>query len=222
VTSWSARAPTPALPVIVVGAGGHARVLVEALRCVGARIIGCSGQEMTRPTTLPFDVGFLDGDDAILDYSPGSVYLVNGIGTVDSTSRRAALFQQFKAKGYRFTQVVHPSAVVASEVALGEGVQIMAGAIVQPSTSIGANSLINTRASVDHDCDIGPHVHVAPGAILSGGVRVGRGAHIGTGATVIQGVTIGEGSLVAAGATVIESVPDHVTVSGLPARIMSS
>ncbi|MEE8535884.1 MAG: sugar acetyltransferase, partial [Kiloniellales bacterium] len=68
--------------------------------------------------------------------------------------------------------------------------------------------------------EIGAHVHLAPGATLSGGVCVGRGAHIGTGATVIQGLTIGQGSLVAAGATVIESVPDHVSVSGVPARIM--
>ncbi len=220
MTPWSARAPTPALPVIVLGAGGHARVLIEALQCVGARIIGCSGQDTKRPASLPTEIDFLTGDEAVLDHAPGSIYLVNGVGTVDSTGRRATLFDRFKTKGYRFAQVIHPSAVVASGVILGEGAQIMAGAVVQPGTSIGKNSLVNTRAAVDHDCEIGAHVHLAPGATLSGGVCVGRGAHIGTGAAVIQGITIGEGSLVAAGAAVIESVPDHVSVSGVPARIM--
>ena len=216
---WSARAPTPALPVILLGAGGHARVLIDALRCVGARILGFTCPEAGRRDELFDDVAFLGGDEAVLARPSGSVYLVNGLGTVASTALRSALYLRFTAKGYRFAQVIHPSAVIASDVRLGEGVQIMAGAVVQPGVRIGDNSLVNTRVSVDHDCEIGAHVHIAPGATLSGAVSVGDGAHIGTGATIIQGITIGGGSLVAAGATVIEPVPDHVTVVGLPARV---
>lgn len=219
MTPWSARAPTPALPVILLGAGGHARVLIDALRCVGARILGCTCSEAVPPEGLPKGVAFLGDDEAVREHSSGAVYLVNALGTVASTARRSALYARFKAEGYRFAQVIHPSAVIASDVRLGEGVQIMAGAVVQPGVRIGEDSLVNTGACVDHDCEIGAHVHIAPGATLSGAVSVGDGAHIGTGATIIQGITIGGGSLVAAGATVIEPVPDHVTVVGLPARV---
>ena len=221
MTPWSARSPVPALPVIVLGAGGHGRVLIDTLRCMGARILGCTSNDPARPKDLPDGIEFLGDDAAVLERSFGSVYLVNGLGSVASTRRRSALFERFKAEGYRFAQAVHPSAVVASDVALGEGVQIMAGAVVQPGSRIGDNSLVNTGAVVDHDCEIGAHVHIAPGATLSGGLRVGDNVHIGTGAVVIQGVSIGDGSLVAAGATVIEPVPDHVTVVGLPARAIA-
>ena len=222
MTTWSARSPTPALPVIVLGVGGHARVLIATLRLIGARIVGCSGHDTTRPASIPVDIDFLGGEDAVFDRPPASVYLVNGLGSVASGGRRDAAFDRFKAKGYRFAQVVHPAAVMASSIALGEGIQIMAGAIVQPGCSIGDNTLINIRAAVDHDCLIGSHVHIAPGAVLSGGVSVGNCAHIGTGATVIQGIAVGEGSLVAAGATVIEPVADHVAVAGMPAHVMVS
>jgi UDP-perosamine 4-acetyltransferase len=101
---------------------------------------------------------------------------------------------------------------------LGEGVQIMAGTVVQPGSKIGDNTILNTRSSVDHDCEIGAHVHIAPGVTLSGGVRVHDDAHIGAGAVLIQGVEVGASSLVAAGSVVIHAVPANTRVAGMPAR----
>ncbi len=90
-----------------------------------------------------------------------------------------------------FETVIHPSAVIAPEVHIDDGVQVMAGAIVQPGSWLGENVIINTGARVDHDCTIDAHAHVAPGVTLSGNVHVGNGAHIGAGATVIQGIKVG-------------------------------
>jgi UDP-perosamine 4-acetyltransferase len=145
---------------------------------------------------------------------------VNGLGSVESTAKRAALFQRFKGKGYRFATVVHPSAVVAGDVVLEEGVQVMAGAVIQPGTRVGENTIVNTGAIVDHDCALASHVHVAPGAVLSGGVSIGEGTHVGTGAKIIQGVRVGSHSLVAAGAVVVDPVGERARVFGVPAREM--
>jgi UDP-perosamine 4-acetyltransferase len=159
------------------------------------------------------------GDDSlVLKRPPSSVRLVNGIGSTGSTSRRTEVYCRFHDLGYAFVGVVHPAATVALDAVLGEGVQLMAGSVVQAGARIAENVLINTRASVDHDCDIGAHAHVAPGATLSGGVQLGEGVHVGTGATIIQGVRIGAGAIVAAGAVVVTDIPRNVTVAGVPAR----
>lgn len=204
------------LPVIILGAGGHARVLVEALRRQEVAIEGCTA--VAAPERLPDGIRFLGGDEAVFARDPGTIRLVNGIGSVRNSERRGAVFEQCRERGFRFASVFHPSAVVAADVALAEGAQLMAGAIVQPGAEVRDNVIVNTGARIDHDCILEAHVHVAPGAVLSGGVHVGRGAHIGTGAVIIQGIRIGENALVAAGAVVVRDVPDHARVKGNPAR----
>ena len=89
---------------------------------------------------------------------------------------RERLYAAWRAKGYDFPALVHPSAWIAPGVILGDGVQVMAGVVIQPGCAIGENSIVNTRAGVDHDCSIGCDVHVAPGATLCGAVTVEYGA----------------------------------------------
>lgn len=184
------------LPVIVLGAGGHAKVLIDALLASSVIIVGIVDPNPALAGTKILGVPVLGGDDVVDEIPPSQVQLVNGLGSVGLPANRQQLFARFKEMGYSFATVVHPSAVVASDVVLGEGPQVMAGAVIQPGSKIGLNSIINTRASVDHDCIIGDHVHIAPGVTLSGGVSVGACSHIGTGATVIQGISIGNGCLV--------------------------
>lgn len=206
-------------PVIIVGGGGHARVLVEALRAGNVSILGITDADPAKRGGTVMGVPVL-GDDSVLgQHGPGRVLLVNGLGSVRTPAARTSLFEAFASQGFSFATVIHPRAVVASDAMLAEGAQIMAGAVIQPGVSIGRNSIVNSGAVVDHDCVIGDHVHLSPGATLSGGVRVGSGSHVGTGATVIQGISIGAGCLVAAGAVVISDVPDGATVMGVPARI---
>lgn len=207
-------------PVIILGCGGHAKVLIEALRLMKVPIAGVVDANPGLNGRSFFGIPIIGGDGDVLRRAPETVLLVNGVGSVRQPERRTALFENFQQKGYRFQTIVHPSVVICSDTRVEEGAQIMAGAIIQPGVRVGSNAIVNTRATVDHDCIIGQHAHLAPGVTLSGGVTVGNRAHIGTGATIIQGITIGIGSLVAAGAVVTADVPDGVTVMGVPARMV--
>ncbi len=204
------------LPVLIIGAGGHARVLIEALAKSGTAMLGCVAKEA--PACGSLLIPFLGDDEALYSHAPSSVVLVNGIGSIARPDLRRDIFLRFKQKGYRFGVVAHPAAILPSEVVLGEGAQVMAGVILQPGCRIGDNVIVNTGAVVDHDCRIGAHAHIAPGAVLSGDVTVGEGAHVGTGARVIQGVEIGAGAVVGAGAAVVRDVPPGAKVAGVPAR----
>lgn len=204
-------------PVIIIGNGGHAKVLVDCLRLKNVNIIGMldkcpsSGIEVT-------DIPILGDDCAIFDYPSDAVELVSGIGSIGNTGLRTDIFNRFKNLGYSFRSVIHPNAIVSENCYLGEGIQIMAGAVINTGTQIAADTIVNTGAVIDHDCKIGSHVHIAPGVTISGGVRIGDGSHIGTGATIIQGVTIGERALIAAGAVVISDIASGSKVVGVPAK----
>ncbi|WP_126428727.1 acetyltransferase [Brevibacillus marinus] len=202
--------------VIVIGGGGHAKVLIDTLQALLIPIIGFTDINDKSETVL--GVPFLGSDEQIYRYSPEEVALVNGLGAVGDASLRQNLFETFQQAGYRFATVVHPSAVVSRHTQLGEGVQVMAKAVIQPGTVIGANTIVNTGALLDHDCAVGMHVHVAPGATVCGQVSIGDQVHVGAGATILQGLKIGQGSVVGAGAVVTRSVPPGVTVVGVPAR----
>ena len=208
------------LSVILLGAGGHAKVLVHILLGAHQPILGCTDPKETQSPIL--DLKRLGDDEAVFQYAPDEVQLVNGVGSASSTVLREKLYSRFKAKGYSFLSVIDPSATIAFGVQLSEGVQIMAGAILHPGSSVGADAIVNTGAIIDHDCVVGPHVHIAPGAVLSGCVRVDSGAHVGTGACVIQGVSIGARSIIGAGAVVIDDVPPGVTSVGVPARALDT
>ncbi len=203
---------------LIIGAGGHAKVLAEALLLSGKAILGFVDAQSQLKGGKVLDFSVLGGDDDVLNYSPEEVLLVNGVGSVGDNKPRQKLFDLFKSRGYRFATVIHPSAIVSPRVTFGEGVQVMAGSIIQIGTQIGQNTIINSGAIVDHDCVIGEHVHVAPGCTISGGVRVGRLAHIGSGSTLIQGLRIGEESLIGAGSVVVKEVAPSTKVFGVAAH----
>lgn len=206
------------LPIIILGGGGHAKVLIDALLLQHREVLGYTDKDDGDKMILC--VLRLGNDKTILEYDPKKLKLVNGVGSIASTSSRKRLYERFRRKGYHFESVIHPSAMIASDVQLEEGVQIMARAVVQPGCRLGANTILNTGALVDHDCDIGDHVHIAPGAVLSGNVRIGEGVHVGTGAIILQGLDIGIKSVIGAGAVIVKDVPAGVTVVGVPGQVI--
>jgi UDP-perosamine 4-acetyltransferase len=203
-------------PLILLGAGGHARVLLSTLLLLSRKILGFVAPDNSQASL--FGVPYMGGDDAVAMHDPGQVLLVNGVGSVASITNRLKVYESFRKRGYRFASVIHPGAVIAPEVQLADGVQIMAGAILQTGSIAEEDCIINTGARIDHDCVLQAHAHVAPGAVLSGNVRVGARAHVGVGAVVIQGVRIGSDSIVGAGAVVLSDVPESCTVVGVPAQ----
>jgi sugar O-acyltransferase (sialic acid O-acetyltransferase NeuD family) len=199
------------MSLIVLCAGGHARVVIEALLSRGRRPNGVTDCDSARVGTFIGGVPITGPDDDILKLRTDQVELVNGLGNRASRSSsglsaRRELFDRFVALGYAFPVISHASAVIASDASLGDGAQVMAGAIIQPAARLGRNVLVNSRAVVEHDCQVGDHAHIAPGAVLCGGVLVGECAHIGAGAVVLGGVSVGAGAVVAAGAIVAKNV----------------
>lgn len=192
--------------VLLLGAGGHAKVVIEALRCMGRTILGVVTPDLPKETEV-FGIPVLGSDETVYGFSPLHVELVNGIGALPGSALRWHLCQLFRKRGYRFAPVIHPSAVIAPNAVLAEGVQIMAGVVIQPGVEIGSDSIINTRSSVDHDCSIGPNCHLAPGVTLSGGITIGAGCHLGPGSCVVQGISIGDNTVIAAGSVVYENIP---------------
>ncbi len=207
--------------VAVLGGGGHAKVLVDALTqvhpswsiavldphpellgtvLVGAPVVG--------------DDGALAG---LLKANPELRFAV-GVGAVRSTALRQRLFEMALAAGAHPLTIIHPSACVSRWAAIEAGVQVLAGAIVNAGAEVQANALVNTGAIVEHDCVVERHAHVATGARLAGGVVVGAGAMVGAGAVVRQGQRIGPGAMVGAGAAVVSDVGAGETVAGVPAR----
>ncbi len=168
------------------------------------------------------EFNYLGDDNSVEGFCAGEVLLVNGLGSVSTAGRRTILFDRFKEKRCRFATVVHPSAIIARDVQLGEGCQIMAGAVIQAGVRCGDNVIINTHSSVDHDSSVGAHTHISIGSTVSGDVDIGEKVYVGAGSTVIQGVSIGTGCLIAAGAVVIRDVADYERVAGVPARRMKN
>lgn len=208
-------------PLIVIAAGGHAKVLIDALRRTGVTPVACVDADPRRVGDRLLGVPVVGDDDWLRhSHAPGSVLLINGVGGIGDTTVRQRVFERFSTWGYNFATVVDPSAIIAQDVELGEGTQILAGAILQPGTRLGHNSIVNTRAAIDHDGCVGAHCHIAPGAILSGAVTIADNVHVGTGAAVVQGVRIATRAIVGAGAVVIRDIGEGEVVVGNPARVI--
>jgi UDP-perosamine 4-acetyltransferase len=210
--------------LILIGAGGHARVVVEILRRARQSLVAAVDADQRLHGKTIDGIPIIGGDAEVLARRPDSVLLINAIGNrsvavgTSGLGVRRRLFSDYVARGYRFGSVISPDALIASTVRLGDGCHIVTGAILQPGAEIGANTIINTGAQIDHDCVIGDHGHVAPGVVLCGGVRVGAEVHIGAGAVVVQETIIGDGATIGAGAVVTADVAPGATVLGVPAR----
>jgi UDP-perosamine 4-acetyltransferase len=205
-------------PVIILGGGGHARVVIDALRCAGHVIAGVIDPKPDVAENLPSGITWLGKD--LSRACASEVQLAIGVGSLEVGFKnpRPKLFKEAKAGGFEILSFRHPSAIVAADVELGEGSQVMAGAILQTGVRTGVNCIVNSGASLDHDCRIGDHVHIAPRVVLSGTVEVGHGCHLGTGAIVIQNIKIGAEAMIAAGAIVNRDVPASARLISRPQR----
>jgi UDP-perosamine 4-acetyltransferase len=205
--------------ILLIGGGGHCPVIIEALRKSGRfSILG-----IVDPQKIPdniFGIPAIGTDDDLpILFRTGCSHAVICVGSVGHPTIRIKLAQTLKKIGFSCPAIVHPSAIVATNVALGEGTFIAAGAIICPGVKIGNYAIVNTGAIVDHHCTLGDFVHIAPGVTLSGGVGIGRNSHIGTGSSVIENRTIGCDVLIGAGSVVVNDIADGQKAFGNPCII---
>ncbi|MEI7967450.1 MAG: NeuD/PglB/VioB family sugar acetyltransferase [Betaproteobacteria bacterium] len=210
-------------PVIIVGAGGHAVVVADALLAAGRTVLGFVDGDPAKLGTWVLGLPVLGDDAALNSHRDCGIELVNGIGGPGTTSSagqvtlRRRVQHRLSALGWTFAAVRHPGAIVSPSAELGPSAHVLAGAVVQPCAQVGDGAIVNTRAVIEHHTHVGVFAHIAPAAVLCGEVWVGEEAHVGAGAVVRQGIHLAARVMVAAGAAVVRDVHEGV-VAGVPAR----
>lgn len=187
------------------GASGHARVIREVLSTQGIDVLGLIDDNP--------DVNEFDGLPISHSFKGLSPIIVS-IG--DCLARRRIVEMLGNVE---FGMAIHSSAIISSDVKIGEGSVIMAGTILQPRVIVGKHTIVNTGSSVDHNCIIGDYVHIAPHCTLCGDITIGELSWIGAGTTIIQGINIGRNCFIGAGSVVIKDIPDNSLAFGNPCRV---
>jgi len=189
-------------PILIIGGGGHASVLVDILRAQGREILAVVCPDDISMRSVFNGIPHLKNDADVLTFAPDEVLLVNGIGMLPTSNLKRKLNQYYLSYDYQFETVIAESAHVSPFADVEAGAQVFAGAIVQVGAQIGAHSVINSGAIIEHDCKIGHYNHIAPRATLCGQVTTGENVYVGAGATVIQNIMLAQNSIVGAGAIV--------------------
>jgi sugar O-acyltransferase (sialic acid O-acetyltransferase NeuD family) len=200
--------------VIIIGAGGHGKVVADILQLQNVPIKGFLDDEPTTWNTMVLGLPVLGPIDQYREFAPDG--LIMGIG---SNSLREQIVELLEPGAINlWMNAIHPTATVARSVELGCGVVMAAHTVVNPDAKIGNHVVVNTGATVDHDCIIGDYSHIAPGVHLAGNTRIGTGVLLGIGSQTIPNCCIADYAIIGAGATVVDNVPANVIAIGTPAR----
>jgi sugar O-acyltransferase (sialic acid O-acetyltransferase NeuD family) len=197
--------------IVVVGAGGHAKVILSAAMECGLRISFIIDDDEAKWGKEIFGIKV---KGPISAYKNSNYSAIVAIG--DNETRKKMVDNLIH---FEWITIIHPHAYVHKSAIIGKGTVIFAGAVIQPDVIIGTHCIINTGSTVDHDCRIGNFVHVAPGVNIAGGVTIGEGSFLGIGSKVIFGKRIGEWTVVGAGSVVAQDIPSKVLSLGVPAKI---
>lgn len=198
------------MKLLVIGAGGHAKVVIDAARHAGWDIAGVVDTNPERSEVLAYPVS----------RSSESIAADRFIVAIGDNRTRARSFEQMRSQGLVPATVIHPSAVIASSADIGAGTFVAAGVIINPEATIGDNAILNTGCIVEHDVVIGDHAHVGPNAALCGAAAAGEGALLGVGACVKPQTAVGAWCIVGAGSAVVSELPADTVCAGVPARVL--
>ncbi len=213
-TSVSNASPATNSQIIIYGAGGHAKAVMEMVQAIGAfRIAGIVDDNSALTGTSVQGIPVI-GTREILPqlFEQGIRLAANGVGGIINLNIREQLFDLLSAQGFAFPILRHPRATVEPSAQIFDGVQIFGNAYVGSSVLLQPKCMINTGAIVSHDCEIGSYTHIAPGAMLAGHVHVGQKALVGMGVTTTIGITIGSGARIGNGAILLADVPERAIV----------
>lgn len=199
--------------VIIIGAGGHAKVVLSTLLSAGHTVKGFVDDRANLVGQLICGYPVI-GQLNHLESTSISNPIIFGIG--DNKLRKNIYT---RLTHLNWIKVIHPQSVVHSSVQIGIGTVIFAGSVIQPDTIIGEHTIVNTATSIDHDCRIDNFVHIAPGTHLAGNVSIGEGAFLGIGCCAIPGVEVGPWSILGAGSVITAKIEAHHYAKGVPAKI---
>ena len=203
--------------LLIVGAKGHGKVVADIVRRLGSyQYIGFLDDDASIKAVMGIPVL---GSSADYEKFKGTSDIFVAIG---NSAVRKRMLEHLLEMGADVPVLLHPQAIIGSNVSLGSGTVVMAGAVINPDAKIGRGCIINTCASVDHDCVIEDYSHIAVGAHLAGNVRVGRNVWIGAGAVVINNVDICSDSMIGAGAVVVKDIREVGTYVGIPAHLVQN
>lgn len=201
------------VPLVIIGGGGHAKVVIETALAAGYcikkilddddQVIGSSllGVRVEGPIKHVLQ----EGDHAVI--------------AIGNNTDRRNIYN--KNKNINWCTVVHPSAVISPTAQIGIGVVAFANVVLNADSVVGDHSILNTACSIDHDCRVGAFSHIAPRVAVAGGVNIGENCFLGVGSAVLPNISIGKNSVIGGGGVVIRSVPENVVVVGNPTRVIS-
>ena len=205
--------------LIICGAGGHAKVVIETIQESDLYSIkGLIVENSEKIGSELCGIKIIDEEMNLHKYLHHSHAFV-AIGNVKNYKPRHNVYSNLKLAGFPLANIFSSKSIISPSAIFGEGNFVAAGAIITSGVSISDNCILNTGCIIEHDCFIGTNVHVASGAILLGSVHVGDDSLIGAGSTIKQGVSIGSRCIIGAGSVVLSDVPSDSTVVGVPAKI---
>lgn len=215
VRNFTMKYKIPRPKLIIIGAGGHAKVAIDTILDADQyEIAGLIDRDVSQRSIR--DIPVIGSDEELGRLrKEGIEFAFSAIG---DNYVRVKLGNLAVSKGFKLANAVSPNAYVSRSAWVGNGILIATGAVINADVKVNDLVIINTSASVDHDCRIGEGAHIAPGVALAGHVTIGRGAFIGIGASIVPKIAIGDAATVGAGACVIADVPSGRTVYGVPAR----
>jgi sugar O-acyltransferase (sialic acid O-acetyltransferase NeuD family) len=208
--------------LLIIGSGGHARVVVEIATSLGWSVVGLiDDTRLPGPAFAGLTVIGATGD--LLRLRSDDIYDALCVAVGDNHGRRV-LVQQIEAlvKPVVFPTLVHPRASVSSSARLGAGAVVCAGAVVGPDAVVGDHAVVNTLASLDHEATLGAFASLGPHAAVGGGAQVGSSSLVAMSATVLQRVSIGQNTVVGSGAVAVSDLPSRVVAMGIPAKVARS
>lgn len=198
-------------PVVLIGAGGHAKVIANILKLQRRTILGFLDDDLGATCcNLPRLGRVKDAEK----FSNKAEFIIS-IGA-NHTRQRVA-----ETEGIHlcFTTAVHPDAVIAEDVSLAQGSVVMAGVVINSGTKVGRHCIVNTSSSIDHDCVLEDYVHISPGAVVAGTVYIGAGTWLGAGSVIINNLNICSSVIVGAGGVVTKNILEPGTYVGLPVKL---
>ena len=198
--------------LLVIGAGGHARIVVDTAVNCGYKVVGIIDINFKGQEEEILGVKVVGGPDALGNYDLDSTSVFVAIGNNESRKKE---FYKLLDMGYCSPALVHPSARVSRHVEVGAGTLINAGAVVNAGTIIGQCCIINTSAVLDHEVNIGAFTHIAPSGTIGGRSQVGSRSFVGLGSAIIDSITIGDDVIIGAGSTIIKDVAHGSKVVGV-------